>query len=223
MTSNKRLGPLLTLAAVAALGVGIWLVNVSQETTSEPNAPVAQSTTTAPPPTAATTTATAAPVSPAFPANANYVGKIQAPTGAITLELTVAGDRAIAYACDGNSVEVWLRGSATDGVLTLENRTGTSSLSGRLQDGTVVGTLTLDGTPLDFTAAPVEPPAGLYVYEGDGVRNSWIVDADGNVTGVQRGADGATGPAAALAADGTAVVDGVTVTATKVEGEGDVN
>jgi hypothetical protein len=42
------------------------------------------------------------------------------------------------------------------------------------------------------------------------------------VTGVQRRADGATAPAAGLSADGTAVLDGQTVTATKVQGGDDV-
>ncbi|MDT5264782.1 MAG: hypothetical protein QOI90_1408, partial [Mycobacterium sp.] len=74
----------------------------------------------------------------------------------------------------------------------------------------------------DFTTAPAEPPAGLYVSENNGVRNSWIVDGNGAVTGVQRQADGSTAPAPALAADGTAVVGGQTVTATRVDGADDV-
>jgi len=41
MEKNK-IGPLLTLGAVAAVGGGIWLANVSQET--ETPSPVAQST-----------------------------------------------------------------------------------------------------------------------------------------------------------------------------------
>jgi hypothetical protein len=86
----------------------------------------------------------------------------------------------------------------------------------------MAGTLTIGATSWDFTAAPVEPPAGLYVYEDDGVRNSWIVDSGGAVTGVERRADGSTGPATALTKEGTAVIDGVTVTATKVDGDDDV-
>jgi hypothetical protein len=39
---------------------------------------------------------------------------------------------------------------------------------------------------------------------------------------VQRQADGSTAPAPALAADGTAVVGGQTVTATRVDGADDV-
>ena len=221
MAKNK-IGPLLTLAAVAAVGGGIWLANVSQETEpAAPTAPVAQSTTT-------TTAASPAPPPPstpppaAFPAKANYVGKIPTAAGVITLEVTIDGQKAIAYACDGNAVEVWLRGSATNGALALANKDQTSRLTGRLDGASIAGTLTIGAKSWDFTAAPVEPPAGLYVYTDDGVRSSWIVDSAGAVTGVERRADGSTGPATALTKEGTAVIEGVTVTATKVDGDDDV-
>jgi hypothetical protein len=74
----------------------------------------------------------------------------------------------------------------------------------------------------EFTTPEVAPPAGLYVYEANGERNSWIVEPNGGVTGVQRRADGATAPAAGLSPDGTSVLDGQTVTATKVQGGDDV-
>jgi hypothetical protein len=45
---HKAFGPLLTLVAVAALGSGIWLMNVGQEaSTAASTAPVAQTATTA--------------------------------------------------------------------------------------------------------------------------------------------------------------------------------
>ena len=220
MEKNRIRGPLLTLVAVAALGGGIWLVNVAQE--AEPAAPttsVAQPTTSAAP--APPPPSTPPPV--AFPAKANYVGKIPTATGVITLEVTVDGQKAIAYACDGNSVEVWLRGTATNGVLALASKDKTSRLDGRLEGSSISGTLAIGQKSWDFTAAPVEPPAGLYVYEDAGVRNSWIVDSDGAVTGVQRRPDGSTGPAPVLEADGTAQFDGAQITAIKVDGDDDVN
>jgi hypothetical protein len=215
---KKRIGPLVTLAAVAALGAGLWLMNVSQETADAPPAkPVAQSTTTAapaPPPPLA-------PPPVAFPAKADYIGKIPTVAGVITLDITVNGPKAVAYACDGNTVEVWLKGSATNGALSLASKDKASRLEGRLQGATVVGTLWIGEKKWDFTTAPAEPPAGLYVSENNGVRNSWIVDGNGAVTGVQRQADGSTAPAPALSTDGTAVVGGQTVTATRVDGADD--
>ena len=219
----KIRGPLITLGAVAVLGVGILLVNISQEPDPAPQGkPVAESTTTAaatpapPPPT------TTPPPAPAFPAKADYVGKVPTANGVITLEITVEGDKAIAYACDGNTVESWLRGPAVNGAVSLANKDKTSRLEGRLAGTDVVGTLWIGDKKWDFTAAPAQPPAGLYVYEEAGVRSSWIVDSDGAVTGVLRLDDGSTAPAPGLETNGTSVIDGRTVTATRVQGGSDV-
>jgi hypothetical protein len=202
MPQRKHMrGPLVTLAAVALLGMALLLVNVSQQPgPTTPGRPVAESLTQPPPP----------PVQQ-FPAQADYVGEIQAAAGAITLEISVDGEKAIAYACDGSKVEVWLRGSASNGVVSLASKDKTSRLDGRLQGNAVVGSLSIDQKTSDFTAGEAQPPAGLYVDEDAGVRNSWIVDANGDVTGVQRGADGSTGPAPRLSGD-----------AIRVEGDSDV-
>jgi hypothetical protein len=218
----KIRGPLVTLGAVAVLGIGIWFVNVSKEDTAEPQ----------PPPVAQTTTTTAAPAPQppppptparaAFPAKADYVGKIPTATGTITLDISVEGDKATAYACDGNSVEVWLRGNAVYGAVSLASKDKASRLEGRIEGSAVVGTLWIGEKKWDFKADPVQPPAGLYVYEDAGVRNSWIIDTDGGVTGVQRRPDGSTVRAPGLSLDGTSVIDGRTIVATRVEGDGDV-
>jgi hypothetical protein len=220
MKKNAFRGPLVTLAAVAALGGGLWWMNVSQETDDAQATTTAQSTPVPPAPTAAPAPpppSTPPPV--AFPAKADYVGKIPTAAGVITLDITVSGRNAIAYACDGNTVEVWLRGSATNGALSLMSKDKASRLEGRLQGAAVVGTLWIGEKKWDFTTAPAEPPAGLYVYEDEGVRDSWIIDGDGGVTGVRRRADGSTEPAPALSVDGTTVVDGRKVTAIRVEGD----
>lgn len=211
----------MTLAAAAVLGGGLWLFNVSQETDA-PAKPVAQSTAVAapvpPPPPPASSTAPAPPPVQ-FPAKATYVGKIPTKTGVITLDITVNGSNAVAYACDGNTVEVWMRGTASNGTVSLASKDKASRLEGKLQGNTIAGKLWIGDKKWDFTTSPAEPPAGLYVYESNGVRNSWIVEPNGTVTGVQRQADGSTAPAPALATDGTAVLDGQTVTATRVDGD----
>ncbi|MEU7145466.1 hypothetical protein ABZ942_38890 [Nocardia sp. NPDC046473] len=217
----RRLGPWLTLAAVAVLGIVLLVINMSKE--SEPaaaktntpgvtsSAVVAPSTTAAPP-----TSNAPAPVQ--FPAKADYVGKIPLATGApITLSITVQGDKAIAYACDGKAVESWLQGSATGGALQLTGKND-AKLAGRYDGKVVTGTLWLGPMKWEFTTAPVRSPAGLYVYNEGGARQSWIVDANGNVTGVQRAADGTTSPAPSLSSDATAIVNGKKITANKVSG-----
>lgn len=222
----KVSGPLVTLGAVAALGIGILLVNVFQEPEPAPSGkPAAESaTTTAAIP--ATTTAAQAPTPstppPApFPAKADYVGEIPISSGVITLEITVDGDKAVAYACDGNTIESWLSGSAENGTVKLASKNNKSRLEGRHEGNTVVGTLWIGEQKWDFTTTAVESPAGLYVYTEDGVRSSWIIDANNGVTGVQRQADGSTSPAPSLSPDGTAVINGRTVTAIRVEGDSD--
>ena len=218
-----KISPLVTLGVVAVLGVGILLVNVSQESESAtPADPWAKATTTAATlPGQASTAAPTAAVEQ-FPAKADYVAKITTANPVITLEITVEGDKAIAYACDGNTIEAWLRGSAQNGVLNLESKDKKSRLDGRLRGTTVAGTLSINQKKLDFTAPQAQPPAGLYVYNRGDERTSWIIDQDGAVTGVRRRADGSTAPAPGLSADGTAVVDGQKVVATRVEGDSDV-
>jgi hypothetical protein len=220
----KIRGPLVTLGAVAVLGVGILLVNMSKEEAAPPGQPAAQSTTTVAPTTAAAPSPAPStpPPPPAFPAKADYVGKIPIANGTITLEITVQGDKAVAYACDGNTIESWLRGSAVNGAVSLANKDKTSRLEGRLEGNAVVGTLWIGEKKWDFKAEPTQPPAGLYIYENAGVRNSWIIDGNDGVTGVQRRPDGSTAPAPGLSIDRTAVIDGRTIVATRVEGASDV-
>jgi len=219
----KIRGPLLTLGAVAVLGVGILLVNISKEESAPPGKPAAQSTTTVAPTTAAARPpAPSTPPPPAFPAKADYVGKIPTANGTITLEITVDGDKAIAYACDGNTVESWLRGSAVNGAVSLANKDRTSRLEGPLEGNAVVGTLSIGEKTWDFNAPVAQPPAGLYVYDNAGVRNSWIIDPSGGVTGVQRREDGSTAPAPKLTTDGIADIDGIEVRAIRVEGDSNV-
>ncbi|HET6731334.1 hypothetical protein [Mycobacterium sp.] len=218
----KIRGPLVTLGAVAALGIGIWLVNVSKQepAPAPPGPPIAQSTTTAAPAPQPPAPPTPAPV--AFPAKADYVAKVPTATGTITLDISVEGDKAIAYACDGNTVEVWLRGPALNGAVSLLSKDKASRLEGRLEGSAVVGTLWIGEKKWDFKADPAQPPAGLYVYEDAGVRNSWIIDGEGGVTGVQRRPDGSTVRAPGLSLDGTSVINGRTVVATRVDGDSDV-
>jgi hypothetical protein len=218
----KIRGPLVTLGAVAVLGIGILLVNMSKEEPAPSTNPYSPSTTTAAAATPSAPPPAPSPPPPAFPAKADYVGKIPTANGTITLEITVDGDKAIAYACDGNTVESWLRGSAVNGAVSLANKDKTSRLEGRLEGNAVVGTLWIGEKKWDFNAPAAQPPAGLYVYENAGVRNSWIIDPSGGVTGVQRREDGSTAPAPSLTTDGIADIDGIEVKAIRVEGDSNV-
>lgn len=148
----KISSPLLTLAALAAAAVAVWLVNGSHE----PGATV--------PATPATVSAAAAAARPAAPTEPprppatrpiHYAAEIPTRGATMTLDITVDGEAARAYACDNEGIEVWLRGRVTDGSVGLANTGGTSRLDGRLSAAGVTGTLSVDGSRWAFTATPV--------------------------------------------------------------------
>ncbi len=66
---------------------------------------------------------------------------------------------------------------------------------------------------------PRRPPRVCTYTTRVAFGTTWIIDADGSVTGVQRQPDGSTSPAPSLSTDGIAVIDGRTVTATRVQGD----
>jgi hypothetical protein len=140
---------LVSLAAVAALGGGLWWFNVSQEgDTASPPAPIARSTFIQAP--AAPRPSTPPPVS--FPARANYVAEIPTRSGVIALDIGVDGGAAVAYACDGQGIETWLKGNATAGGLSLASQDGTGRLVGRLTGSSVAGTLWIGEKKWGFRA-----------------------------------------------------------------------
>lgn len=144
-------GPIATLGAVAALGTGIFLVNVNQQ--PEASAPQPAAATAAPaPPSVAPTTPAAIP----FGAREDFVANIPTKAGNLGLEISVTGATAKAYACDNKGIETWLSGSAEGGVLKLTSADSTAQLDGRHVGNTVVGNLRIGEKRWDFTAKPGE-------------------------------------------------------------------
>lgn len=151
----KIRSPLVTLGAVAAAGLAIWLVNGSHE----PGATVTPS-----PTVASATVVAAAPPAPTEappridPRPVRYVAEIPTRASTLTLDLTVEGDRARAYACDNAGIELWLRGRAVDGFVNLTDVDGTSRLDGQITPAGVTGTLSVDAKQWRFDARPVAGP-----------------------------------------------------------------
>jgi hypothetical protein len=142
-------GPFATLAAAAAVGAGLWLLNTSQDPATAPApapAAVTQTTTAAPP---------AAPPPAQLPAPADYSVQIPTKGAPIALDISVAGATAKAYACDGYDIETWLSGTVTGDALNLASTDGSSRLEGRIQGRSVVGTLSIGERSWDFTAPVV--------------------------------------------------------------------
>lgn len=229
-----RNGPLFTLLSGAVLGIGLLVAAMAATPDEDPAAAEAAAESTpgddatpspTPEPTAEPTPEpTAEPTpEPSTPADepepVTYVGYVDG--GGASVAVIVTGDEAIAYVCDGASVEAWLSGSAEDGRLDLTGERGT--LTGTLGDQQASGEAVADGITWTFTVEEVAPPEGLYRFAdtiagGAEVVGGWIVLPDGTQVGAVN-VDGETGPASEIDLDtGEVSVEGVVVTPERVTG-----
>jgi hypothetical protein len=128
---------------------------------------------------------TAAPAPPAQKRKAVYAGRVDG--GGATVAVSVKGDKAIAYVCDGKRVEAWLSGTVNGDSMTLRganNATLTASLSGTR----LAGTVEVGRRNWEFDIPQVRKPSGLYQaarnVAGARIVGSWIVLPDGSQVGV---------------------------------------
>lgn len=190
MTSR---GPVITLAAVALLGLLLYGINLVQapgspSTTTESGATAAQSGAPAAesgvPATEPEATPEAAEPAASFPPQASYTGETEGnETDEAAVAVTVQGDEATAYVCDGKAVEAWYQGVAKDGTVELEGKGG-DTLTGTLDGDTITGTISAQGESWTFTAEQARQPAGLYRSSNGSVTTGWIRQSDGSVTGL---------------------------------------
>jgi hypothetical protein len=107
--------------------------------------------------------------------------------GGASLAVVVNSGKAIAYVCDGVTVEAWLEGTMADGIISLTGADG--SLTGAYGDGQVTGEVLAGTQAWHFTIATAEPPSGAY-RSAAGLRDrldaSWVVLPDGTQVGVDR-------------------------------------
>ncbi|HEX5812484.1 MAG TPA: hypothetical protein VFY38_10305 [Pseudonocardia sp.] len=220
----KKYAPLATLVAVVLLGAGLLVVNMisnpANQTAATTAAPSAVAAAPSEPAVAAPESAPAA--APAVAEKA-YTGRSSG--NEVTVAIAVKNGKAVAYACDGKKIEAWLEGTLTGDTLSLSGKT--SSLTGTLDDKATFGTITVDGKEWPFSAKGVSSPAGLYegrgTLAGVATRVGWIVEDNGNVTGV-RSANGTQEPAPPLnpADPGATTIDGTPVTVTALAGDATV-
>ena len=225
----KRITPLLTLLTGLALGAVLLGMSMAATPTAAPpqGAQVAATSpqdpaagAARPAPTTPQTGPTAsepppAPDTGAPPAkvNATWAGTVDG--GRASIAIAAKDGVAIAYLCDGDRVEAWLRGTARAGTLDLTGKGG-AELTGTFGNGKASGVVLTAGKRWTFTAPGVKAPSGLYRATAQ-VRNAsvvggWIVLADGTQVGVLS-TDGAPAPAPPLdLTTGTTTVDGTTIT-----------
>ncbi|MGP3771300.1 hypothetical protein ACTWJ8_10720 [Streptomyces sp. SDT5-1] len=190
----KRSGPLYTLFAGLALGLFVLSLNATtgEGTSSYGKQPAA----TASPRASASPTASPSPSSSPSPSasksrargKTSYAGRTDDDTSAVSI--SVRGDKAIAYFCDGRSKESWLKGKVEDdGTMRLTGRHG-AKLDGRLSGDRVRGTATVDERPYGFTAKKAVKPSGLYrataEVRGAKIDGGWIVLPGGRQVGIVR-------------------------------------
>lgn len=223
----KRYAPLLTLIAVAVLGVALLTItsvsNPANRTAADQAAVPATQEPAADAPAPDAPAADAAAAEPVVAEKA-YAGRTA--DRRFTVAIAVKDGRAVAYVCDGKKVEAWLEGTLQGDQLSLAGKDDiklTGTVSEAKTDGTFTGA---SGTEYDFSTKGVSSPAGLYegrATSGVVARVGWVVEEDGTVTGVVN-RNGETAPAPALdpANPGDVTIDGVPVTVTNLDGNAEV-
>jgi hypothetical protein len=211
--------PLITLVAGLLVAGVLYVVNtgLTRETANADPAAVASATSTEPSPQAEPSPTIGDGSGPAAEGQTiTYAGWVDG--GGASLAVVVSNGKALAYVCDGATVEAWLEGTMANGLIELTGADG--SLTGTYGNGQVTGDVTAVNKSWHFTIATAEPPSGAY-RSAAGLRDqldaSWVVLPDGTQVGVER--TGGTRRAAAPfdLTTGTASVGGASVAVEPIE------
>ena len=202
----KRNTPLITLLTGAALGVVLLISTMLANPSSAPlNYSAAAASSAAPAESAAPTESAtpaesseapeqspAAAPSPAptrtTPTRADFAGRVGGGGGSVAV--AVHGDKAVAYVCNGSTVEGWMRGTVQGNKLVLTGKNNTH-LTASVHTGTVTGDVEAHGTDYSFSVSTVSKSSGkssgLYqataVVQGKTIKAGWIVLSDGTQIG----------------------------------------
>jgi hypothetical protein len=198
----RRLGPLHTLLAGLVLALALALFGRAGEPAaeSEDEYGYAKRTSAAPlqqpapeGPAAGTTRSTAAPRQAVATTRLPATYAARASGSRAVVAMTVRGDTAIAYVCDGHRLEAWLHGKVyPHGLVRLQSARGQSAsgiLTGSIVNGVAVGAVSLSKQSLlAFKAPVVREPAGLYRSSATVRRakfiGGWIVLPGGGQVGL---------------------------------------
>ena len=201
----KRNTTLITLLVGAALGVVLLVANMLATPSGTPVNYSAAAASSAAPSSAAASSPAPAESSPATsaapsesseapeptrttPTRADFTGRVGGGGGSVAV--AVHGDKAIAYVCNGSTVEGWMRGKVENGKLTLTGKNN-AHLTASIHTGTVTGDVEAHGTDYSFSVPTVSKSSskssGLYqataVVQGKTIKAGWIVLGDGTQIG----------------------------------------
>ncbi|MEV6495061.1 hypothetical protein AB0M20_41540 [Actinoplanes sp. NPDC051633] len=185
------------------------------EVPGEGAGPVPEESATVPPP-APGETPDREQLAEAAPLTGTWAGRLKPGS----LAIAAKNGKAIAYLCDGERIESWLKGTAVGGKLNLTGKGG-ATLTGTADGKTAKGKIKVRDLNIDFTIETVKKPSGLYRFaskvRGANVVGGWIVTKDGEQVGLAT-VDGAlVKPSALDVQDRTATVGGNEVTAVPAE------
>ena len=141
----------------------------------------------------------------------------------VTVAIDTEGDKAVAYVCNGTTIEAWLQGSVSGNQVTLTGNKG-AGLTGSLSGLDMFGTVTpRTGQTFPFAAELSPHPAGVYQarieVNGLATRIGWAVLPDGTQVGVAvEGTAKLPAPPLDLS-DNAFTIDGARFTAALVAGK----
>jgi hypothetical protein len=181
--------------------------------------------------TASASAAASASASGSFviPPHANYDGEVQGNLGAVAL--VVHDTFAIAYFCNGSTIEAWFSGTPDNGKLNMTGKGAASAgatLTANYALGHARGTVVIKGVSYVFSIIAVHKPSGLFQsiasVRGATIKAGWIVLADGTEVGSLNPDENAANAVSQAApkldlSTLTADDDGTTITATPIDGE----
>jgi hypothetical protein len=118
------------------------------------------------------------------PTRATYTARVGGGGGSVAV--AVHGSKAIAYVCNGSTVEGWMRGKVENGKLTLTGKNN-AHLTATYHAGKVTGDVKAHGTDFSFSAPTATKSSGLYEatvsVQGKTIKTGWIVLNDGTQIG----------------------------------------
>jgi hypothetical protein len=223
--------PIITLLVGVALAV-VLLISSMSAVSSKKAALAAASASAA---ASSSQSASAAPSASAgasgfvIPPHANYDGEVQGNKGAVAL--VVHDTFAIAYFCNGSTVEAWFSGTPDNGKLNMTGKGAASAgatLTANYALGHARGTVVIKGVSYVFSIIAVHKPSGLFQsiasVRGATVKAGWIVLADGTEVGSLDPDWGSASSVSQAApkldlSNLTANDNGTTITATAIDAE----
>ena len=118
------------------------------------------------------------------PTRATYTARVGGGGGSVAV--AVHGSKAIAYVCNGSTVEGWMRGTVRGTKLVLTGKNN-AHLTASYHAGKVTGDVKAHGTDYSFSAPTATKSSGLYEatvsVQGKTIKAGWIVLNDGTQIG----------------------------------------